>query len=167
MRIFSLVALIIVVIVVGYLAFHLPSERNALDSFAALNVEAAISAVNGTILAAMLFMIARTLLYLVVGAAVNFARLRWRQALLMALILGVKLVIAWLIYLGLFTYSREVGFTRILWNLQDLGINADTTSVVVVSMLSIACIAIVPDLLVNLISGRDEMTLLHGRRHGH
>ena len=115
----------------------------------------------------MLFVIIRTLLYLDVGAVVNFARLRWRQALFLALVLGLKLVIAWVIYLGLFTYSREIGFTRILWNLQDLGIDTSATAVVALSTVNIACIAIIPDLLVNFLSGRDEMTLIQARRKRH
>ncbi|MBZ0298563.1 MAG: hypothetical protein K8J31_02430 [Anaerolineae bacterium] len=165
MRIFSLVALLVFGLVIGYLALHEPAQRGTLDSFAALNVEAAISAANGTTAAAMIFIIARTLLYLVVGVALNLARLRARRAALLVAILALKLVVAWGVYLALFAYARDVGFTRVLWNLQDLGINADATAVIVVSTINIACIALLPDLVVGLLSDKHEVGLVRMGRH--
>ncbi len=166
MRIFSLIALLILGVGIGYLALHEPAPRGALDSFAALNIEAALSAANGTALAALVFIIVRSALYLVIGVAMNLARLQGRRAALLIVILALKLVIAWAIYLGLFTYAREVGFTRILWNLQDLGIRTDTTAVLAVSAINIACIALIPDLVVGLLSDRHEVGLVRtGHRH--
>lgn len=168
MRVFSLVALVILVGVIGYLALNEPAERSPLDRFAALNLDAAINAANGTAIAAMVFIIIRTLLYLVVGVVLNLLRLRWRRAVLLIVILVLKLVIAWGVYLLLFSYSREAGFTRILWNLQDLGVNIDTTAVFAVSAINIAAIALVPDLVVGLLSDKHEVGLIRtGGRHDH
>lgn len=165
MRVFSLVALILVVAVVGFLALNEPLPRGAFDSFAAFNVEAMISAANGTALAAVAYVIVRTALYLVIGVALNMVRLQWRRAALLVIVLALKLVLAWGIYLALFSYSREVGFTRILWNLQDLGVNTDATAVIAISALNIACIALIPDLVVGLLSDKHEAGLIRvGKR---
>lgn len=166
MRIFSLIALIVVAAIVGFLLLNEPLPRGALDSFAAFNVEAMISAANGTALAAVAYVVVRTALYLVIGVTLNLVRLQWRRALLLVIVLALKLALAWGIYLALFSYSREVGFTRILWNLQDLGINTDATAVIAVSAINIACIALIPDLVVGLLSDRHEAGLIRiGRRH--
>ncbi|HLV36726.1 MAG TPA: hypothetical protein VKY59_16500 [Spirillospora sp.] len=168
MRVFSLVALVILVSVIGYLVLNEPAERGLLDQFAALNLDAAINAANGTAIAAMVFIIVRTLLYMVVGVILNLLRLRWRRAVLLVVILVLKLVIAWGVYLLLFSYSREAGFTRILWNLQDLGVNIDTTAIFAVSAINIAAIALVPDLVVGLLSDKHEVGLIRtGGRHDH
>lgn len=160
MRVFSLIALIIVVAVVGYLALHEPLLRGAFDSFAAFNVEAMISAANGTALAAVAYVVVRTALYLVVGVAMNLVRWQWRRGALLVIVLVLKLGLAWGIYLALFSYSREIGFTRILWNLQDLGVNTDATAVIAISALNIACIALIPDLVVGLLSDKHEAGLV-------
>jgi hypothetical protein len=159
-RVFSLVALIILVVVVGYLALHEPLPRGAFDSFAAFNVEAMISAANGTAVAAVAYVVVRTVLYLVIGVALNLVRLQWRRAALLVIVLALKLALAWGIYLALFSYSREVGFTRILWNLQDLGMDTDAFAVVAVSAINIACIALIPDLVVGLLSDKHEVGLI-------
>lgn len=166
MRIFSLVALLIVAAVVGYLALHEPLPRGAFDSFAAFNVEAMISAANGTAIAAMAYVVVRTALYLVIGVALNLVRGQWRRGALLVIVLALKLGLAWGIYLALFSYSREVGFTRILWNLQDLGVNTDATAVILISAINIAGIALIPDLVVGLLSDKHEAGLIRiGRPH--
>ena len=160
MRVFSLIALIIVAAVVGYLALHEPLPRGAFDSFAAFNVEAMISAANGTALAAVAYVVVRTALYLVIGVAMNLVRWQWRRGALLVIVLALKLALAWGIYLAVFSYSREVGFTRILWNLQDLGVDTDATAVIAVSAINIACIALIPDLVVGLLSDKHEAGLV-------
>ncbi len=162
MRAFSLIASLIFALISGYLLFHIPAERSGvLDTFAATNVEAALSAVNGWIIAGTIFVAARSILYFVVGVPVNLARTQFKQAGILAAILIAKPLIAWLVYLGLFTYSREIGFTRILWNLQDLfGSSVDSWAVIAVGAVSLFCIAIVPDLIVGLVFGTQEQVLL-------
>jgi hypothetical protein len=65
------------------------------------------------------------------------------------------------VYLALFSYSREIGLTRIVWNLQDLfGPSVDSWAVIAVGAVSLFCIAIVPDLLVGLVFGTQEQALL-------
>ena len=161
MRIFSLIASIIFILIAGYLLFHVPAERNALDSFAATNIEAALSAVNGWMIAGTIFVAVRSLLYLFAGVLVTLARAQFKQAVLLAVILIAKPVIAWLVYLALFSYSREVGLTRIVWNLQDLfGPGVVSWAVIAVGAVSLFCIAIVPDLIVGLIFGTQEQALL-------
>lgn len=160
MRIFSLVALIVLAAVIGYLALREPLPRGAVDSFAAFNVEAMISAANGTAIAAVAYVVVRTMLYLVIGVTMNLVRWQWRRAALLVIVLALKLALAWGIYLALFSYSREVGFTRILWNLQDLGINTDATAVILISAINIAGIALIPDLVVGLLSDKHEAGLI-------
>jgi hypothetical protein len=162
MRAFSLIASFVFLLICGYLLFHIPAERGGvLDAFAATNVEAALSAVNGWIIAGTIFVAARSILYFVVGVLVNLARTQFKQAGILAVILIAKPLIAWLVYLGLFTYSRDIGFTRILWNLQDLfGGSVDSWGVFAVGAVSLFCIAIVPDLVVGLVFGTQEQALL-------
>jgi hypothetical protein len=162
MRTFSLIASVVFLLVCGYLLFHVPAERSGvLDAFAATNVEAALSAVNGWIIAGTIFVAARSILYFVVGVLVNLARTEFKQAGILAAILIAKPLIAWLVYLGLFTYSRDIGFTRILWNLQDLfGASVDSWAVIAVGAVSLFCVAIVPDLIVGLVFGTQEQVLV-------
>jgi hypothetical protein len=162
MRVFSLIASVLVIIIAGYLLFHEPAERGALDTFTATNFEAALSAVNGWLIAGTVFVAARSLLYFVVGVLVNLARTQFKQAGILAAILIAKPLIAWGVYLALFTYSREIGFTRIVWNLQDLfGSSVDAWAVIAVGALILFCVAIVPDLVVGLVFGTQEQALLH------
>lgn len=165
MRTFSLIASIVVLLICGYLLFHLPYERGALDSFAATNVEAALSAVNGWMIAATIFVSVRSLLYFVVGGLLNLAQKHFKRVAVLAALLVSKPLIAWFVYLGLFSYSREIGFTRILWNLQDLfGTSVDSWAVVAVAAVSLFCIAIVPDLVVGLVFGTQEQGLIQKRK---
>jgi hypothetical protein len=164
MRTFSLILLVIVVPVFLFLLFHEPAPRGALDNFSALNIEAAISAANGTMLVGVIYVVARSLLYFVVGALMNLARLRIKEVLIALGLLVVRGVTAWGIYLSLFSYSREIGFTRFLWNLQDLGFTTDATTVILVAGVSLLCIALVPDLLVGLIFGTQEQGLVEKRK---
>ncbi len=167
MRVFSLLASVIFVIIAGYLLFHVPAERGVLDTFAATNVEAALSAVNGWMIAGTIFVAVRSLLYFVAGVLVNVSRAQFKQAALLAAILIAKPVIAWGVYLALFSYSREIGLTRIVWNLQDLfGPSVDSWAVIAVGAVSLFCIAIVPDLLVGLIFGTQEQALLQKAKKG-
>jgi hypothetical protein len=164
MRTFSLILLVIVVPVFLFLLFHEPAPRGSLDNFSALNIEAAISAANGTMLVGVIYVVARSLLYFVVGALMNLARLRIKEVLIALGLLVVRGVTAWGIYLSLFSYSREIGFTRFLWNLQDLGFTTDATTVILVAGVSLLCIALVPDLLVGLIFGTQEQGLVEKRK---
>jgi hypothetical protein len=165
MRVFSLIALALLALIIGLVTLRQPANRSALDQFAAYNVEAAISAANGTMIAAVIFMTARAVLYGIVGITLNLILARLRRVGALIGILLLKVALAWIVYLGLFTYAREVGFTRILWNLQDFGLNTDATAIVAISAITIGCIALLPDLLVGLLTNQHENAFIRfGRR---
>ena len=150
----------------GYLMFHEPQPRNVIDNFQAVNVEAAINAATGWLIITTLIIGVRSAVFLVLGSMTNLARRRFRRLLgLWALVLA-KLPLAWAIYLLLFLYGRQYGFTRILWNLQDLGLQVDVSAVLAIGVFNAVCILVLPDLLLGLVSGKHEAALVLPARSG-
>ncbi len=167
LRWFSLTLLIIASFVAGFLLFHEPAARNVFDQFGALNVDAAISAENGWLIVTVLIIAARTVIFLVFSVLGNLFRRRWWRATLALVLLILKPLLAWMIYLLLFVYSREIGFSRLLWNLQDLGIQADLSAVLLIGTFNALCILILPDLLLGALFGRHELGMVRPPREKH
>ena len=166
MRIFSLFLAIPVLIVCGYLLFHEPAGRDVFDQFAAFNLEAALNAQNGWLMVTVLVIAVRTLVFFILGFPLKLVRRRWRRASFLLFLLLLKPVLAWGVYLLLFAYGREVGFTRILWNLQDLGMNADVSAVLAIGVFNAVAMLLLPDLLTGLLFGQHELTLMGRKRKG-
>lgn len=164
MRILSLVIAIIVVVVAGYLLFHEPAARDVFGQFAAFNVEAALNAENGWLVVTVVVIAVRTLVFFILGFPINLIRRRWRRAGFLLFLLLLKPVLAWGVYLLLFAYGREIGFTRILWNLQDLGMHTDVSAVLAIGVFNAAAMLLLPDVLTSLIFGQHELTLTRRKR---
>ena len=159
MRILSLIVTIIILVVAGYLLFHQPQERDLFGQFAAFNVEAALNAENGWLVVTVVVIAVRTLFFFIVGFPINLIRRRWRRAGFLLFLLLLKPILAWGVYLLLFAYGREIGFTRILWNLQDLGLNADVSAALAIGAFNAAAMLLLPDVITGLIFGQHELTL--------